>query len=295
MKIPAIEAERLDEAVAGEAASLFSDTGVLLLRLDDVTLESFEDFSRSLCDEFHDVGTRAKLRRADGDGYTTEVFRTNFILLSHSEGMYRPCPPPPDLCFFLCRTPPSAEGGETLVVDGVELLQALPAALAERLEQGGVIYSGVWARERWQAEFGVETQVEVEELLRGTGDFSFSWVGGEADLQWRYRARAINPDPSGRLGFANAILAHLPAIDHPRYRGLPVYVNARNGVCYGNGEPLGPHDINVLIDAHDAVALPHRWRENDILVLDNRRFMHGRLMTRTPCERVLVSRFGRAR
>jgi hypothetical protein len=295
MKIPAIKAERLDDAVSGEAASLFSDSGVLLLRLDDVTLEGFENFSRSLCDEFHEVGTRAKLRRADGDGYTTEVFRANFILLSHSEGMYRPYPPPPDYCFFLCRTPPSAEGGETLVVDGVELFQALPTALAERFEQEGVIYSGLWTRERWQAELGVETQGEVEELLRGTGDFSFSWVGAEADLEWRYQARAITSDPSGRLSFANAILAHLPTIDHPRYRGLPVYVNARNGVCYGNGEPLGPHDINLLIDAHDAVAHPHRWQANDILVLDNRRFMHGRLMTRTPCERVLVSRFGRVR
>jgi hypothetical protein len=295
MKISAIEAKCLDQAVSGEAASLFSDRGVLLLRLDDVTLETFEDFSRSLCDEFHEVGTRAKLRRTDGDGYTTEVFRDNFILLGHSEGMYRPYPPPPDLCFFLCRTPPSAEGGETLVVDGVELLEALPTVLAERLEQEGVIYSGGWARERWQAEFGVETEAEVEELLRGTGDFSFSWVGAEADLEWRYQARAINPDRSGRLSFTNAILAHLPTIDHPRYRGLPVYVNARNGVCYGNGEPLGPQDINLLIDAHDAVAHPHRWQENDILVLDNRRFMHGRLMTRTPCERVLVSRFGRAR
>jgi len=295
MNIPAIEAERLDEAVSREAASFFSETGALLLRLDDVTLETFEAFSRSLCGEFHEVGTRAKLRRADGDSYTTEVFRTNFILLSHSEGMYRPYPPPPDLCFFLCRTPPSAEGGETVVVDGIELLQALPTGLAERLEKEGVIYSGVWARERWQAEFGVEAQGEVEELLRGTGDFSFSWVGVEADLEWRYRARAINSDPNCGLTFANAILAHLPAIDHPRYRGLPVYVNARNGVCYGNGEPLGRQDINVLIDAHDAVAHPHRWQENDILVLDNRRFMHGRLMTRTPCERVLVSRFGRAR
>ncbi len=295
MIIPAIEAERLDEAVSREAARLFSDAGVLLLRLDIVTLERFEDFSRSLCDEFHEVGARAKLRRADGDGYTTEVFRTNFILLSHSEGTYRPYPPPPDLCFFLCRTPPSVEGGETLVVDGVELFEALPTALAQRLEQEGVIYSGLWARERWQAEFGVETQGEVEELLRGKGDFIFSWVGAEADLAWRYHAQAIDLDSSGRLRSANAILAHLPAIDHPRYQGLPVYVNARNSVCYGNGEPLGPQDINVLVDAHDAVAHPHRWQENDILVLDNRRFMHGRLMTLTPCERVLVSRFGRAR
>jgi hypothetical protein len=295
MKIPAIEAERLDEVSSGEASSLLSDTGALLLRLDDVTLEAFEDFTRSLCDEFHEVGTRAKLRRADGDGYTTEVHRKNFILLSHSEGMYRPYPPSPDLCFFLCRTPPSAQGGETLVVDGAELLRALPTALAERFEQQGVIYSGVWTRERWQAEFGVETQFEVEELSRGIADFSFSWVGGEPDLKWSYRAPAISLDPRGRLGFINAVLAHLPTIDHPRYRGLPVYVNARNGVCYGNGEPLGSGDINLLIDAHDAVAHRHRWHENDVLVLDNRCFMHGRLMTRTPCERVLVTRFGRVR
>jgi alpha-ketoglutarate-dependent taurine dioxygenase len=295
MKIPVIAAERLDETVGGEAASLLSDTGALLLRLGDATLEAFEDFTRRLCGAFHEVGTRAKLRRADGDGYTTEVHRNNFILLSHSEGLYRPYPPPPDLCFFLCRTPPSAQGGETIVVDGAELLQALPSALAEQFEQQGVIYSGVWSRERWQAEFGVESQLEVEELLRGVADFSFSWVGREPELEWSYRAAAIKSDTRGRRGFINAVLAHLPAIDHPRYRGLPVYVNARNGVCYGNGEPLGSRDINLLIDAHDAVAHRHRWQENDLLVLDNRCFMHGRLMTSMPCERVVITRFGRVR
>jgi alpha-ketoglutarate-dependent taurine dioxygenase len=46
---------------------------------------------------------------------------------------------------------------------------------------------------------------------------------------------------------------------------------------------------------HDRIAHLHRWQAGEVLILDNRRFMHGRRMTTLPCERVLVSRFGRLR
>ena len=63
----------------------------------------------------------------------------------------------------------------------------------------------------------------------------------------------------------------------------------------GDGHLLTDDEANQLIDAHDAVLHRHRWQAGEILLLDNTRYMHGRMHTDAPCERVLVSRFGRLR
>ena len=63
---------------------------------------------------------------------------------------------------------------------------------------------------------------------------------------------------------------------------------------YLQGEPLSDELDCALIDAHDAVQQRHRWRAGDLLVIDNTRVMHGREMTAEPCERVIISRFGRS-
>ncbi|MFC1778089.1 TauD/TfdA family dioxygenase [Pseudomonadota bacterium] len=115
--------ENLDR---NDVFQILDDFGVILFRGFDFSLELFESFTGIFCDDFHSVGTRVKLRKHEGDGLSTEVFRSNFSLLAHSEGTYRPWPLPPDLCFFCCITPPSEAGGETTLVDGIAFYDRLP-------------------------------------------------------------------------------------------------------------------------------------------------------------------------
>lgn len=264
---------------------------LVLLRGRTLDLDTFEALTRHLCGAFHVVGTRHALRQATGDGFTTEVFQSNFILFGHAEGVYRPYPPPPEICFFMCAVPPASPGGETTLIDGEEMLEAIPRGLRERLEAVGIIYEYSWEPIRWQEEFGVDTEPALCALLDRLPNTKFSLTDG--NLRISYSTHAIACLPDGNAVFVNGILAHLPRIDHPRYRGLPVYAKPTNRVCFGDGEPIPDQAINALIDAHDQVRYRHRWMAGDILIIDNTRYMHGREMTTTPCTRVLVSRFGR--
>lgn len=93
--------------------AVFREHGVVLLRGGDTfDLREFEELTRYFCDGFHDVGMRQTLRMESGDGYTSEVFRENFILLGHAEDAYCPISPPPDICFFMCIKP----AGERIIV-----------------------------------------------------------------------------------------------------------------------------------------------------------------------------------
>lgn len=295
MKFPG---EVLQCSGALEAADLahllerFTEAGAILLRGCRWELAGFEALTQRFCDRFHGVATRVRLSQP-GDGYTSEVFRDNFTLLGHSEGTYRPWPPPPDVCFFGCVTPPSVSGGETLVIDGVAFARDLPAGLRDRFRSMGVCYESHWDRERWQAEFDVTGPAELQALLSRFAGVQFT-LEGEA-LHLRYTTDALVPSRSGELAFANGILAHLPHISHPRYLAVHAWAKSSNHVYFGDGGELDDAVIDELIEVHDRNAHAHRWLAGDLLLLDNRRFMHGRRMTSAPCERVLVSRFGQSR
>ena len=285
-------ARRLAALDSGHVLELVDAAGVVLLRGFDFDMGEFEAFTERMCDRFHEVGSRVRLRQ-HGDGYSAEVFRENFTLLAHSEGCYRPWPPPPELCFFCCITPPAASGGETTLVDGVRFAAGMPGPLRQRFLSAGVCYESQWEAERWRSEFQVGDVRALDRLLRDLPGVSYR-IEDEALHIW-YTTAALTPARSGELAFANGVLAHLSRISHPGYREARVYARATNHVYFGDGEELGDEVINQLIDVHDGLVHRHRWQTLDLLLVDNTRFMHGRRMTDEPCERVLVSRFGRIR
>jgi hypothetical protein len=274
-----------------EIEQAFLRQRLVLLRGRTLDLDAFEALTRHICGGFHVVGTRQALRQPAGDGFTTDVLPSNFILFGHAEGTYRPYPPPPEICFFMCVVPPAAPGGETTLIDGAQMLEAIPRDLRARLEAVGIIYECIWEPIRWQAEFGMDTEPALCALLERLPNVNFTLRDG--NLRISYSAPAITRLPDGSPVLANGILAHLPRINHPRYRGLPVYSNAKNRVYFGDGELIPDQVTNTLIDAHDQVRYRHRWLAGDILIIDNTRYMHGREMTTIPCKRVLLSRFGR--
>jgi alpha-ketoglutarate-dependent taurine dioxygenase len=269
-------------------------SGVLLFRGFTLGTGDFEAFTNRLCRQFHYPAARASMRTSDSDGFSTHVPDINFVLLSHSEGAYTPHPYPPytapDIACFFCIVPPSEPGGQTTLVDGVEFLRRIPQAWMKRFKAQGVIYEAYWQEERWRHEFRVEDKKAALDLLKQVENIDYRFHG--SDLHFRHKTAAITTTSTGQKAFATGILAHLPAFNHPRYSGQLVYTNPTNKVYFGNGEALDDELINALVDIQDEIAIAHDWQANDLVLIDNTRFMHGRTMTEKDCERVILSRFG---
>lgn len=290
MTTPVLTSLRLDDAGLDTMRAQFDRCGLLLVRGCKLDAAGFEKLTTHFCDRFHHVGARQATRCNVGDGFTTAVPSQNFILLGHSEGYYRPTLHLPDVCFFMCLIPPNVDGGETTLIDGVAMLNQLSPPLRQRLEAQGVIYECLWEPPRWRAEFDVADETALHAFLARFPAARYTLTDGLLHLF--YATPAIFQLPDGTSKFANGILAHLPQVTHPRYAGLPVHAKPTNRVYFGDGELVPDQVVNTLIDAHDTVLYGHRWQARDMLIIDNTRYMHGRNMTSSPCERTLISRFG---
>jgi len=285
-------AASLREIGAGHFLETLAGPGVVVLRGFHTELEEFEAFTRSLCTCFHRVAARDKLRDARGDGFTAKAPERNFTLLAHSEGTYRPFKEP-DLAFFYCLVPPESPGGEALAVDGRLFLERLPPSIRSRIETQDVVFEAYWEPERWQAEFGIDNPSEFAAIAKQYPGLACEFDGEY--MRYRCRHSAIQPDAQGWSVFSNAILAHLPAVRHDKYRDARVYTKESNRVYFGDGEALPIRVVNTLIDIQDQVAHAHRLQRHDLLVLDNSRVMHGRRPMKRDGPRVLLTRFGHLR
>lgn len=268
----------------------FNDTGVILLRGFSLDLANFEMFTRIFCDKFYTVSSRHVRSQLPGDWCSNKVSQDNFVLLNHSEGTFRPYPPSPEICFFMCSVPTEELGGETTLIDGIKFLEHLPTTLRDRLSKTGITYEMYWEQERWQQEFSIEDVITLNALLTNIPEVRYTIQNGTLHLF--YTTAAITRDRNGNDVFAVALLGHLPRITHPDYLDKKVHTKPTNRIYFGDGEEISDETINVLIDIHDTLTFSHRWQAKDILLIDNTRYMHGRIMTQRPCERIIVSRFG---
>jgi len=294
--ISTFEKKPFQKISQNQLLTTLKQNGVVLLRGYDFDANSFQSLSEQLCDKFHHIASRYTLQnKQQGDGYSVEVFRENFELLGHAEATYTPffsghsCPP--EVCFFMCITPPTEQGGETTLVDGCEFLKRLDSTVQQKLEKSGIIYHMVWEKTRWQHEFQLEDTQSLSNLLDKLNSVKYK-LRADDSLALHYSTPAITQTLDGKLAFATGLLAHLPAINHPHYQHKMVFVKPSNQISFGDGEEISAEVINHLIDIHDELLYKHCWQAHDVLIVDNTRFLHGRTMTEKPCKRVLLSRFG---
>lgn len=277
------------ELRSDQLAALLGQHGRILLRGAE-NLSAVEVLSRRTFARFHQPATRANLRSQDGDGFSSQVGKDT-RLLGHAESYYRPCLPPPDVCIFYCEKAPVVAGGETFLIDGAELFRVLPSSIAQRLEIEGIVYECTWLPDRWAVEFGVSDVDDLRRLLDADSCCDYS-VNDEQILHLFFKAPAIRVDTHGHRIFINGMLTHLPHIEHRRYADFFTYARPSNRIHWGGGGLLDNDTVCQLIDAHDHVLQKHRWRDGDVLLIDNHRFLHGRELTCGEGERIIYSRFG---
>jgi alpha-ketoglutarate-dependent taurine dioxygenase len=185
----------------------------------------------------------------------------------------------PDVAMFACLNPPS-EGGETLICDGVALAAALPPPIYAAFAQ-------------WRLRY----------IYAATPEMLAYWLGTETPSD----AQLAAPPPECPFSFTrgpNRILRHFtrPALHRPMFSDAPAFGNYLLFARYFHGTG----DVPVLEDGRpvphlwceavrmigERLSVPIEWREGDLLVLDNSRFMHGRNAITDLDERRIISYFG---
>lgn len=232
-------------------------------------------FGEDLIEYTYRSTPRTELR---GNVYTATEYHPDQIIPQHNENSYtnrwamR--------IGFMC-TIPSAEGGATPICDSRRVYAQIPDAVRRRFEEQGVMYVRNYSDIDipWNEVFQSTDKADVERYCIAN-QLAFEWLG---DNHLRTRqvnpAVATHPVTADKVWFNQAHLFHVsnlePEVQESLLNVMKEEELPRN-TYYGDGTPIEPEVLRSIRDIYDRSKISFEWQRNDLLLLDNMLYSHGR-------------------
>ncbi|KAF7781810.1 hypothetical protein PRUB_b1148 [Pseudoalteromonas rubra] len=217
--------------------------------------------------------------------YTTTEYHADQVILQHNENAYSNCWPM--RMGFFCVVP-AKTGGDTPLADSREVYKQLPEALRNRFEERGIMYVRNYGDIDlpWQEVFQTQSRDDVEAYC-WKNDIQCEWFD-DGRLQTRQFRPAVmtHPQTGEKVWFNQAHLFHCSAVDTEMPDSIGADYLPRNAY-YGDGSEIAKQDIDVINQVYRDLTFSYPWQRNDILLLDNMLFTHGR-QAYTGTRKVLV-------
>jgi alpha-ketoglutarate-dependent taurine dioxygenase len=282
-----------------EVLARFNEQGAVILRGFPFTKDSFVAFSDSCCASFSAyIGGGFRFRALDreakdasGTVMTTTGSTQSFGIPLHGEMFY--LVDRPDVLWFYCAAAP-ARKGQTTVADGAEIFARLSDASKDFFRARGLMYVRELSAADWPTTFQTSDPVELKRLcdannmtleMRPDGSIrtefvttATSTIGGRdvfinnALMLWTFEA-------GFRAGLAKDMLGD-------DLKQLPLVARA------GDGSELPEAVMKDLEEVCDSLTVEITWQTGDVVMVDNRRILHGRRKTGGEAREILV-RLGR--
>lgn len=218
---------------------------------------------------------RTELR---GNVYTATEYHQDLSIPQHNENAYsnrwamR--------IGFLC-TLPSETGGSTPICDSAKVYEQIADSIRERFEREGVLYVRNYSEIdlHWSEVFQTEDRLAVEEFCK-ENSLNWEWLDGDRlRTKQTNQASAIHPATGSMVWFNQAHLFHVSGLQ-PDVRAhllsvVPESELPRN-TYYGDGSPIASETLDEIRSVYERNTISFQWQRNDLLLLDNMRFSHGR-------------------
>jgi alpha-ketoglutarate-dependent taurine dioxygenase len=257
-----------------DVVRLYKARGAVHFRGFAVDVESFGRFTERFTAEFVVNGSLTR-EPVSEDGKTQTVNTGHEFLPLHSEMAYSPFRP--DLLWFYCQTP-ARKGGETMLCDGAEAWAGLDQKtqaqfLADKVKY---IFRGIPLRFAGQFVGQELSAASVAEKLRGIPGVRYH-LHGDSKFDLEYVVLAVaRPKHHGAPAFANSILG----------------VESEH-VTFDSGAPISRELRLGLFEVMANAAVLVKWQAGDVLMIDNRRVLHGRTPFAKDDRRRILIRMGR--
>jgi alpha-ketoglutarate-dependent taurine dioxygenase len=240
--------------------------------------------------------------------YESTRFPAHLRIPQHNEMAYLP-DPPRQLAFF-CEIEPK-HGGETPLADARTIYKNIPAEVLRVFEEAGISYHRYLNGRRmtrrhrnrhriaklhtsWMAAFSTEDQSVVEKACAENGSM-VRWDREEgAMINNILPAVRTHPETGETLWF-NQVATFLSS---PRSTGLLRWLLYQAAfrdpyerpfhATLGDGRAITLAQLNSVHKAIDDATVRFRWRQGDLLIVDNFLVTHGRMPYRGE-RRILVA------
>lgn len=255
----------------------FKQHGALLYRGFDFDLDIFAAMTQKFC-------VTAAFNRSEDREILDDKSRIQTVNLGVKEFPLHPElsrePWKPDVCFF-ASLKDQTDGGETVVCDGVEIVKRMPPDVYQALESRRLLYQQPLRRDEMRLWLNADDPSD-DQLQNPPGHcpFSFSVTSNKAIIRRFSRPALHTPMFTDELAFGNFLLF--------AWFGL----NVRNFPTFEDGSTVPVSLLNQIKEISDEIAYPVAWQKNDLLMIDNTRFMHGRRKVLNPDSRLIATYFG---
>jgi alpha-ketoglutarate-dependent taurine dioxygenase/aryl carrier-like protein len=183
--------------------------------------------------------------------------------------------------FFHCLIAAKA-GGETPIVDCRRVYRRLPAELRNKFATRGLKYVRYYREGldvSWEEFFRTRQRAEVEARCRAEG-VKWKWMA-DGSLKTQRVGQAVRKHPrTGEEVFFNQVqLHHAACLEAEVWESLKKLYGAEGlprQVYFGDGEEIREEEMMEVGKAYEEEAVSFRWKEGDLLMLDNMLVAHGR-------------------
>lgn len=264
-----------------EIRSLLASQGALLIRgLKMLGAMNFGKilstlFGSELLEYVYRSTPRTQMR---GNVYTATEYPARQVIPQHNENSYSRTWP--NRLGFLCLLP-AETGGETPIGDSRMVYNMLPESVRAKFEEKGVMYVRNYSTIDlpWPVVFQTEDKSQVEEFCEAN-ELTYEWL---ADNKLRTTqvnpATALHPRTGEKLWFNQAHLFHVSSLEKEVADTLLDSLGEENlprNSYYGDGSPIEPEVLDLIRCTYEQTKVKFAWQRNDLLLLDNMLFTHGR-------------------
>jgi len=232
-------------------------------------------FGSELVEYVYRSTPRTELR---GNVYTATEYPASEVIPQHNENSYSRNWP--NRIGFLCMLP-SETGGETPIGDSRLIYNMLPENVRDKFRAKGIKYVRNYSNLDlpWTVVFQTDDKKLVEAYCE-ENELTFEWLedGGLRTSQIN-PAIAVHPKTGEEIWFNQAHLFHVSNLGEEIAETLIASLGEENlprNSYYGDGTPIEPEALQVIRAAYEQTKVKFLWEKNDLLLLDNMLFSHGR-------------------
>ena len=245
----------LFELAPQKIITLFEEKGAILFRNFDIDSKNLRQFTDIFTESYSgDAYRRAQrfdskvIRNVDGGAQA---------VLLHSEASFTPAWP--ELIWFLCIKPP-CKAGSTIVCDGAAVYDALSQETKNFFLLNPI---------RYDLKIPIEKKIPGKPnhpwmfKVPGAGNAQINWEEGAVNVT-QIRPAITEGRKGGMICFANHLIIEMDSEPQLVKRSLI------------DGMDIPSHIMSEIKKVSDSKTLEITWEAGDLLMLDNKRLMHGR-------------------
>ncbi|MDA7713985.1 TauD/TfdA family dioxygenase [Candidatus Pelagibacter sp.] len=234
----------------------FNEKGLILLRNFQFNVDELNKFTDNFSLAYANDAIRRKKRFEKKNIRNVDSGLKKIDL--HSEASFSPSVP--DLIWFICISPPQKKGGKTILCDGIKLWDSLDLKTREFFLANQIHY-----KLKIPFENKIFNKKSRKWLLPYPGVENCIINYKKSLIEFNYfRFAAETSRQNDKLAFANHLFVTLKSEPQIISRTLR------------SGKEIPKKIIQEIKNKSQKLTFKINWSKNDIIMIDNKRFLHGR-------------------